>query len=126
MLRFLRSLLLGLLLGLLVGLYFGWIQFPATARNSKLSDLAPRYQDDYAMMVAAGYAADADLTAALQRLSWLELADAPSYLRQRTEQIISASARSLADIQLLVRLVYDLGQLTPPMRPFLNLNGEEA
>ena len=123
MLRFARSLILGLLLGSLAGLYFGWIQFPPTARNSAISDLAQRYRDDYTVMIAAGYAADRDATGALERLGKLAVNDIPIYLRGTTERIISTSARGLNDIRLLVRLARDLGQLTPAMEPFIDLGG---
>ena len=118
--RVIRSILFGLLLGAIVGLYFGWGQFPAESRNSNLSDLARPFRDDYIVMAAAGYAADGDLDGAIQRLSRLGIDDAPSAIREITERIILNSARGLADIRLLVNLADELGQLTQPMRPFLD------
>lgn len=125
MLRFLRSLTLGLFLGALAGLYFGWIQFPPESRSSRMRELTQRYRDEYAVMIAAGYSADRDLNGALERLSQLAIEDLPLYLRRTTERIINTSARSLDDIQLLVRLAHDLGQLSPAMAPFLDLGGGE-
>ncbi len=126
MLRFIRSLILGLLIGALVGLYFGWIQFPGDARSSSLSDLARRYRDEYSVMVAAGYAADADVAGAVERLSRLGIEDAPTYFRETTERIINTSSRDLEDIGLLARLADGLGQLTMTIQPFLDVNGERA
>ena len=121
MLRFARSLILGLLLGSLAGLYFGWMQFPPDSRRSALPELTQRFRDEYAVMIAAAYAADNDIQGALERLSRLEIDDLPVYLQRTTERIIRTSARALDDIRLLVRLAHDLGLLTPAMQPFLVL-----
>ena len=121
--RFLTSLILGLLLGALAGLYFGWIQFPPANRNSAISDLAQRHRDDYTVMIAAGFAVDRDAAGALERLGKLDVDDIYAYLRGATERIIRSSARDFDDIRLLVRLAHDLGQLTPAMQPFLELDG---
>ncbi len=118
--RLARSLMLGLLMGALAGLYFGWAQRPPDARRSAISDLTQRYQDEYLVMIAAGYAADQDAPGALDRLSQLAVEDIPATLREATERIIGASARDFDDIQLLVRLAHDMGQLTPAMQPFLD------
>lgn len=119
MLRAIRSLVLGLLIGTAVGLFFGWVQFPADGRSSALSDLAQPYRDDYVVMIAAGYAVDADIAGARQRLSRFHADLAGPELRQSIERIITTSARDLDDIQLLIELARDLGQLTAIMRPFL-------
>ncbi len=126
MLRLFRSLLLGLLLGALAGFYFGWVLFPADSRSSQLRDLESQYRDEYIVMVAAGYAADADLDGALERLRLLQIDDLGTYLRQTTEAIIQSSARDLNDIRFLVSLSAGMGQLTAPMEPFLDLNGARA
>ncbi len=121
MLRFLRSLTLGLIAGAVVGLYLGWGPLPPGGRSSALNQLAQRHQDDYAVMIAAGYAADGDTAGAIGRLGRLGIDDAPRFLRESTERIISGSSRSLPEIRLLVALSRDLGQLTPPMQPFVDL-----
>jgi len=126
MLRIIRSLLLGLLLGALAGLYFGWVSFPADSRSGALADLARRHRDDYIVMVAAGYAVDADLAGARERLRLLQIDDLGHYLRQTTEAIIRSSARNLDDIRFLVNLSAAMGQLTAPMEPFLDLSGAQA
>lgn len=125
MLRAIRSLFLGLLIGTAVGLFFGWIQFPADGRSSALSDLAQSYRDEYVVMIAAGYAVDADIAGASQRLSRFHAELAGPGLRQSIERIITTSARDLDDIYLLVKLAQDLGQLTATMRPFLE-PGEDS
>lgn len=119
MLRIIRSLIPGLLIGTAVGLFLGWAQFPASGRHSALSDLAQPYRDDYLVMIAAGYAVDADLAGAAQRLSRLYSDLAGPELSNSIERIITTSTRDLDDIQLLVELARDLGQLTAIMRPFL-------
>ena len=126
MLRFTRSLILGLVIGTVAGLYFGWFQFPAETRSSELSALARHYRDDYTVMIAAGYAADGDLPGAIERLQLLDIGDVPTFLRQTAEDIINASSRDLHDIRLLVNMAEALGQLTPPMEPFLGLAGSKT
>ncbi len=124
--RIARSLILGLLLGALAGLFFGWIPFPPDARNSALPDLSQRFRDEYTVMIAAGYAVDRDLKGVLERLSLLQVVDIPSYLEKATERIIDSSAYDLGDIQLLVRLVHDLGRMTADMAPFLVLDSGDS
>ena len=124
--RFLRSLIPGLLVGMLAGAYLGWIQFPSQSRLSELPDLAQPYQDEYSVMIAAGYVSDGDALGALERLSLLEVDDVLANLREATERIIKASSRSLDDIRLLVALNERLGQLTPMMEPFRALTEGSA
>jgi hypothetical protein len=121
--RFARSLIIGLLVGGLAGLYLGWFQFPPESRSSNMGDLAQRYRDDYIVMIAAGYAETGDAAGATARLERLGTDDIGLHLRDSTERIIRTSARSIDDIRLLVRLAHAIGQLTPPMQPFFDLNG---
>lgn len=122
-LRFARSLILGLLLGAIFGLYLGWIQFPSQSRNSSMGDLSQRHRDDYTVMIAAGYSSARDLEGARERLRRLEIGDLGGYLQDSAERIIRTSAHDLNDIRLLVQLARDMGQLTPAMQPYLDLNG---
>ena len=122
--RFLRSLLLGLFIGAAFGLYFGWLHFPAEYRRGAMTELEPRYKDDYTMMIAAGYAFDQDAAGAVERLSRLGVADAAEYAQQAAERVIMASSRRLSDIRLLIGLADGLGRLTPMMKPFLSLGGD--
>ena len=126
MLRFIRSLVLGLLLGALLGLYMGWTQAPTETRSSSLGDLARAYQDEYLVMIAAGYAAEADISAAVERLNRLDHKDIPGLARESTQRIIQSSARDLADIALLAHLADGLGQLSEAMAPFLDARRERA
>ena len=71
-------------------------------------------------MIAAGYAVDADIAGATQRLSRLYADLAGPELSNSIERIITTSTRDLDDIQLLVELARGLGQLTATMRPFLD------
>lgn len=124
--RILRSLLLGLALGGALGTYLGWFQFPREAYRSGLSALAQSFRDDYAVMIAAGYAADGDLQGALHRLSQLQIADIPHYIQELTDSAISSSARDIRDIRLLVALSRGMGRLTRAMQPFLDLSEVSA
>ena len=121
--RFLRSLLLGIAIGGACGLCFGWLQFPREHLDSRLSELAPRHQGDYIVMVAAAYASEGDLPAALERLGRLGIANPAAAVQALTERAIRTSSRPLQSIRLLVRLAAALGQQTPLMEPFLELSG---
>ncbi len=121
MVRFLLSVLIGLGVGVALGLYLGWEQFPVEYVDSRLSDLAPVYQEAYTLMIAAGFMEDADPLAAVERLSRLGVDNVPQYVQTITERYISNS-RSLEDIRLLVTLAEGLGRLTPIMEPFRLIN----
>lgn len=121
--RFVQFLILGLVLGGLLGLYLGWFQFPRKIFRGDMTELAQSFRDDYAVMIAAGYAADGDLPGALDRLSRLRVDDIPRYVQQLTDRVIASSARDIRDIRLLVALARGLGRLTPAMEPFLDLRG---
>lgn len=121
MLRFVISLIIGGLLGLGGGFVYGWVVDPAQYIDSPMSSLARRYQDDYTLMIAAGFAVDADVDAALDRLSRLGVDNVPAYVQEITERYIT-NARDIDDIRLLVNLSDGLGRLTPPMDRFRQLN----
>lgn len=121
--RFIQPVLLGLILGGLLGLYLGWFQFPREAYRSDMTELAQSFRDDYAVLIAAGYAADGDLPGALERLSRLRVDDMPRFVQRLTDRVIASSARDIRDIRLLVALARGLGRLTPAMEPFLDLRG---
>ncbi|MCY4072892.1 MAG: hypothetical protein OXG60_16485 [Chloroflexi bacterium] len=119
--RFVQFMLLGLVLGGLLGLYLGWFQFPRDTYRGDMTELAQAFRDDYAVMIAAGYAADGDLPGALDRLSRLRVDDVPRYVQQLADRVIASSSRDIRDIRLLVALARGLGRLTPAMEPFLDL-----
>ncbi len=117
MLRFLLSLLVALLIGAGIGLYLGWVQFPAQYVNSPASALAEPYRDDYTVMVAAGFLAENDTAAAVERLTWLGVADVPAHVQTVTERYI-ANSQDIDDLRALVALAEALNRLTPAMEPY--------
>lgn len=121
MLRFLLSLAVGLLLGLGIGLYLGWVQFPVEYINSPARDLAPRYKDEYIVMIATGYLADQDLQAAVDRLRLIGLENIPQAVQDTAERFITTS-REIQDIRVLVGLAGALDRLTPIMEPYRQIN----
>lgn len=125
MVRFLLSLIVALVIGLGIGFYIGWVQFPVRFTDSPPSALDQRYKDDYTVMVASAYLVDSDLTAALERLRFLQVANVPAHVQEVTERYITAS-RDVNDIRRLVALSEGLGRLTPIMEPyrFVNVPGQ--
>lgn len=125
MTRFLLSLFVGAVLGLGVGLYLGWVRFPVEYVDSPARDLSPRYQDEYTVMVAAGYLFDDDLQGAVERLRVLGVDNVPEYVQSVTERYITNS-RDVDDIRKLVALSEGFGRLTPLMEPYrrVRLPGE--
>ncbi len=101
--RYVGSLLVGILIGLAAGVFLGWGPFPVEYTNSPLSDLAPRFQEEYTVMVAEGYQYDRDVNAALQRLQPLGKENSIDYVLDLTERYISQS--NLSDIPVMVALV---------------------
>ena len=116
------ALIIGLLLGAIAGVVIGWLHAPP-ARSASIRDLAQKHRDDYAIMIAAGYAHDHDLQAALHRLEGLDADDIGASLRAMSERIIDSGSRSLSDIRLLARLTADIGGVTPILAPFVTGDG---
>ncbi len=121
MTRFFLSLIVGVILGLALGLFVGWEVAPTEYIDSSLPILAPRYRDDYTVMVAAGFAKDTDSLGAVERLRLLGVDNVAQYVQDTTERYITNS-RDLNDIRLLVNLSEGLGRLTPIMETFRGLN----
>ncbi len=119
--RFLISLLIGLLVGLGLGLYLGWVQFPVEFVNSPMTDLSPRYKDEYTVMIAAGYSADRDLVGAVERLRLLGVENIPLHVQETAERYITNS-RNVEDIRFLVIMAEGLDRLTPIMEPYRQVN----
>lgn len=101
--RRIGSLLVGLLVGLSTGVFLGWGPFPVEYRNSPLSGLAPRYQEEYTLMVAEGYQVDRDVQAVLERLRPLGKPNTIDYVIELTERYISQS--NIPAIPIMVALV---------------------
>lgn len=123
MARFFLSLCIGLIIGALIGLFLGWVQFPVEFVNSSARSLAPRFKDDYTVMIANGYLLDDDLDGAVQRLRLLEIENIPLYVQETAERFITFS-RAQEDIYALVVLSDGLGRLTPIMQPYLEIGGQ--
>jgi hypothetical protein len=121
--RFFLSIVGGIVFGVAAGLFIGWVLYPTEYTNSAITSLAARYRDDYTVMIAAGYAADSDLTGVVERLRKLGVDNVPQYVQETTERYITNS-RDLTDIRLLVNLSEGLGRLTPLMENFRDLNPE--
>jgi hypothetical protein len=119
------SLLIGLAVGVGLGLYLGWVQFPKEYINSPITDLSPRYKDEYTVMIATGYTADKDLLGAVERLRLLGVENIPAYVQETTERYITNS-RNVNDIQFLVELAAGLDRLTPIMEPYRQVNAPGA
>lgn len=115
--RFILSLLIGLAVGFGLGLYLGWVQFPVEFVNSPITDLAPRFRDEYTVMIATGFAADRDLVGAVERLRILGVENIPAYVQETTERYITNS-RNVDDIRYLVVLAEGMDRLTPIMEPY--------
>ena len=101
--RAVGSLLAGIVLGLSTGIFLGWVSFPVEYKNSAMSALAPRYQEEYTVMVAEGYQYDPDVNAALERLRPLGRENAIAYVIDLTERYISQS--NIRAIPIMVALV---------------------
>ncbi len=112
------AILIGVMLGGVGGLAIGWLVLPTNARQSPMSDLARRYKDDYTALVAAGYLADGDLQAAIDRLAPLRVGNVFTYVRDVAERYISQQ-RDAQEIRGLVILSCAMGYCTAPMQPFL-------
>jgi len=111
--RYLGSLLIGILVGLAAGMFLGWEQFPVEYTNSSMSNLAPRYQEDYTVMVAEGYVQERDVNGALTRLQPLGKENIFDYIQDLTERLISQS--KVPFISPMVALAEAIGRLTPAM-----------
>lgn len=119
MLRVFLSTVIGVAAGIALGLALGW-GFPAEYSDSVLSELAPVHQDNYTLMIAAGYVHDGDITGAFERLQRLGVDNVPAYVQDVTERYVTNS-RELDDIQRLVALSEGFGRLTPLMQPYCQL-----
>lgn len=117
MTRLLLSLAIGLALGGLLGLYIGYVQLPVEYVNSSLNLLDEPFKDEYTVMIAYGYAGDADMPGAVERLRALNVSNVPAFVQVVTERYIS-QGRDYADILHLVALAEAMGRLTPLMESY--------
>lgn len=124
MIRFFISTVIGVLIGIMGGVALGWT-FPLEYKDSTLSELAPAYQDQYTLMIAAGFVEDRDVNGAFERLQLLDVDSVPAHVQAVAERYITSS-RDLDDIRLLVALSEGFGRLTPIMESFCQLCAEEG
>lgn len=118
--RFTSLLLIGVLIGTSLGLTLGWLVLPSPQSTSALSQLSRRHQEEFALMVAAAYQVDNDLSAAIERLRLLGVADPFTYMRDLTERfIVQAGFTREREARTLVQLSCAMGFCTAPMQPFL-------
>jgi hypothetical protein len=124
MIRVFISTVLGVLLGIGIGLGIGW-GLPQDYSESTIAEMAPSYQEQYTLMIAAAYVDERDVNAAVERLRVLGVENIPAYVQDLTERYISTS-RNVDDIRLLVALSQGFGRFTAPMQDFCQLcNGGE-
>jgi hypothetical protein len=121
--RGLIAFLIATAIGIAAGLYLGWVAFPVETIDSGMARLAPRYIDEYTLMVAYGYVSDGDLGGAITRLRPLEVENLPAHIQTTTERFISSSRR-VDDIRALVALAEGVGRLTPIMEPYRRVGGD--
>lgn len=119
-----RLLLIGaILLGIGLGLIAGWLVWPVSYYDTDVYDLRADYQDEFVVMVGALNALEQDIGAARQMLALLTNPIAPSpsegIVVDVTERYIARGANA-TDIGFLVNLSRALGNVTTPMRPFLD------
>lgn len=100
------------MIGIALGLYLGWVQFPVEYIDSPALALEQRYKDEYTVMIAAGYLADANTMGAIERLRVLGVENVPEYVQQTAERFITNS-RDIRDIQYLIALSEGLGRTSP-------------
>lgn len=124
MARVFLSTVIGVMVGIGLGLFVGWVIAPVEYTDSPMSALADRYQEEYTLMIAAGYLVEGDASAAIERLSHLGVENVPAYVQELTERYITNS-RNVEDIRLLVALSEGLGRLTPPMESFRELGADQ-
>jgi hypothetical protein len=107
----LLALILGVILGVLAGLWFGWGLSPVQYTETVPSQLEPRYQTEFVMMVAETYDREHDLHAAIARLGGLGRADLAGLVRE-VEQACAAAGYPADDLDRLERLARDLAPLS--------------
>lgn len=124
--RFLPLLLLltGLVIGGGLGLYLGWVAWPTEFTDATPALLQEDTRRDYALMIAAAYAADGDLAAARQRLDSLGPDGGQFVMDTLLEMILNGQNEN--DTLQLACLVNAVGQYSPAMEPYLSRCPEPA
>jgi hypothetical protein len=107
------ALSLGVGLGIVLGLWFGWGLSPVQYTETVPSQLEPRYQSEFVIMVAETYDREHDLHAATARLAGLGRADLSGLVRE-VEQAYAAAGYPQEDRDRLERLAHDLAPISIP------------
>ncbi|MCA9957560.1 MAG: hypothetical protein KC443_00915 [Anaerolineales bacterium] len=108
---------IGLTVGLGLGLYLGWEAWPIEYTDAVPGILQDSYRRDYAILIAATYAVDNDLSGAERRVNSLG-ADGRNYFYSVTLDAILRGDND-QDIRQLARLAADLGLDSPALAPYL-------
>jgi hypothetical protein len=111
--RWLRFLIV-IILGIAAGLVYGWVIDPVEYTDTPPKSLGADFKADYVLMVAEIYAADGDIDAALQRLTYLGYA-APIESVQNAIVFAVEADYSGADLRLLRDLSDGMEAPTPPV-----------
>jgi hypothetical protein len=116
-LRIMGLVSIGLVAGAGLGLYLGWVAWPTEFTDANPSVLQESYRRDYALMIAAAYAVDGDLSAAQRRVTSLG-EDGQDFLFSLLLDMILRGDNE-AEIRPVARLAADLGLYSPAMEPYL-------
>jgi len=117
-------LLTGLLMGGGLGLYLGWVAWPVEFTDATPALLQADVRRDYALMIAAAYAADGNLPLARQRLGSLGPEGEQLVMDVMLESILSG--QNERDTTYLVCLSDAIGLYSPAMEPYLERCREPA
>jgi hypothetical protein len=110
--------LVGLAIGIGLGLLIGWRLWPVDYTNTAPHQLRQDYRDDYVLMIAAAYQIEGSLDAAVERLTPLDPETPSRPVTDLAEQLITANGNP-QDIEVLIRLAQDLGDLSPMLTSYL-------
>ncbi len=97
-------LLLGVLvMGVMAGLAYGWVVNPVEYIDTNMDSLGLDYQTDLVLMTADIYAADLDITTAIQKLSLLRGEDINGLIADSLEYAgqMNFSAQDIVKLELL-------------------------
>lgn len=116
---------LGLAAGAGIGLLLGWLVWPVSYVDAALSDLAPGYKEEYAILVAAAYDMDHDLAKAQARLERLAVPNLEQWIAEMADRAV-AEGRNETDIRYLAELARDLGMTKGQFVAYLDSLTPEA
>ena len=109
--------MVGLAIGIGLGLLIGWRLWPVSYTNTAPHQLRQDYHDDYVLMVAAAYEIEDNLDAAVERLTLLD-PEMPSWPVVNLAERLIAGNGNPEDIEMLIQLAQDLGELSPVLNDY--------